>query len=152
MIDRAERARKAPGMRSLVVLALFLFACGKNEQPPPKTKGVTTGQESGPAGGTQPAGGGADAARTVFNQTCAMCHGMDGTGKTPMAASFNPPPRDYTDAAWQASVTDEDIKKIILLGSRAVGKSDGMPPHEGLLKDKPEVLDGLVKIVRGFKK
>jgi cytochrome c553 len=145
------------GVLLAALLAASILACGKNEAPPPKSKGVTTGQESGPAGGAGAGGPVAaanpdEAARTLFGQTCAMCHGMDGTGQTPMAQSLNPPPRNYTDAAWQASVTDDDIKKIILLGSKAVGKSEGMPPHEGLLKDKPEVLEGLVKIVRGFKK
>lgn len=145
-------------MRGFVVIALLLVACGKNEKPPPKSKAITGGQESGPSG-TAPGSGatmgmtsGIDGARIVFQQTCALCHGADGTGNTPMAANFNPPPRNYTDPAWQASVTDEDIKKIILLGSKAVGKSEGMPPHEAMLKDKPDVVDGLVKIVRGFKK
>jgi mono/diheme cytochrome c family protein len=137
-----------------VVLLLLVLACGKNEKPPPKSKGVTTGQESGPAGGNRlDTPGDADSeARRIFAQTCATCHGADGTGQTPMAQNLNPPPRNYTDATWQASVTDDDIRKIILLGSKAVGKSEGMPPHAGLLQDKPAVVDGLVRIVRGFKK
>lgn len=136
---------------AISVCAVLAAACGKNEKPPPKAKGVTTGQETGPGGGAAPQVSGADAARQIFNTTCAMCHGQDGTGKTPMAANFNPPPRNYTDAAWQASVTDDDIKNIILKGSKAVGKSEGMPPHEAMLAGKPGALEGLVAIVRAFK-
>ena len=68
-----------------------------------------------------------------------------------MAAQLNPGPRNYTDPTWQASVTDDDIKQIIVAGSAAVGKSSGMPPNPGL-KNDPAMLDGLVKIVRGFAK
>jgi hypothetical protein len=60
-------------------------------------------------------------------------------------------PRDYTDAAWQASVTDADLEKTILLGGAGVGKSPQMPAQPQLEK-QPEVLHALVAIVRGFKK
>ena len=46
-------------------------------------------------------------------------------------------------------LTDEQIKKTILYGGAAVGKSPIMPASPDL-ESKPEVLDGLVKIVRGF--
>jgi hypothetical protein len=80
-----------------------------------------------------------------------MCHGADGTGNGPAAASLNPRPRNYTDAAWQASITDDQIKETILKGGQAVGKSP-MMPGQPQLADQPQVLDGLVKIIRGFGK
>ncbi len=85
----------------------------------------------------------------MFQNVCSQCHGLGGLGDGPAAASLNPKPRNYTDAAWQASVKDEDIKKIILEGGQAVGKS-GMMPAQVQLKSKPEVVDALVKIIRGF--
>jgi len=85
----------------------------------------------------------------MFNTLCSSCHGQSGAGDGPGAASLNPKPRNYTDKAWQASVTDDDIRRIILEGGLAVGKSQMMPPSPQL-KDKPLVVDELVKIVRSF--
>ncbi len=85
----------------------------------------------------------------LFKMRCTPCHGEGGKGNGPGAAALNPKPRDYTDATWQAKVTDEDIKKTILYGGAAVGKSPAMPPNPDL-DGKPE-LDGLVKVVREFK-
>jgi mono/diheme cytochrome c family protein len=85
----------------------------------------------------------------VFKTRCVMCHGESGKGDGPAAVALNPKPRNYTDAVWQKSVTDEQIKKTITEGGAAVGKSPLMPAQSDL-KQKPEVLDGLVKIIRAF--
>ncbi|MDQ3366295.1 MAG: cytochrome c, partial [Myxococcota bacterium] len=116
-------------------------------------------QETGPRGGGPAPGsvatGGAAAdasgAQRMFMTVCATCHGTDGTGNGPAAESLNPKPRNYRDPAWQASVTDAEIKKIIVEGGQANGKSPMMPanPH---LKDQPEALDGLVTLIRSFGK
>ena len=130
---------------------LFVAACGKNNEPPPPSSGAPMAQqESGPAAKQPaPAMNATEQSQKMFETVCAMCHGADGTGNGPAAANLNPQPRNYTDAAWQASVTDEEIKKTILLGGQGVGKSPSMP-GQPQLKDQPEVLDGLVKIIRGF--
>jgi cytochrome c553 len=133
-------------MRSWLIALVLCAACGKNEQPPPPSNGQLT-QESGPP----PAQPASDAARAYFAQTCALCHGADGTGNGTMAAQLNPRPRNYTDANWQASITDDEIKQIIVVGGQGVGKSVSMPPNPGL-KNNPAMLDGLVKIIRGFAK
>ena len=132
-------------MRSLWIALALCAACGKNEKPPPSSNNAWT-QESGPAS-KQPG----DAVRNFFVQTCALCHGADGTGNGPMAAQLNPKPRNYTDANWQLSISDDEIKQIIVLGGQGVGKSVSMPPNPGL-KNDPATLDGLVKIIRGFGK
>ena len=139
-------------MRMLLALVLLAAACGKNEAPPPETTGSPNPkQESGPGKrGAPDQMDPATVAKKKFETLCAMCHGIDGTGRGPQSENLNPKPRNYTDAAWQASVTDEDLRKIILLGGQAVGKSATMPGNPDL-KDKPEVLDELVKIIRGFK-
>ena len=140
-------------MRSPVLaLALVLVtACGKNDKPPAPTSGKPGATpESGPR--TKPNGGGltpAAEAADMFANVCAQCHGPSGKGDGMAAASLNPKPRNYTDPAWQAQVTDADIKKIILEGGQAVGKS-AMMPAQGQLAGRPEVVDELVKIVRGF--
>lgn len=90
-------------------------------------------------------------ARTLFKTRCAVCHGDSGKGDGPGAAALNPKPRDYTDATWQGSVTDEQIHKTIVFGGAAVGKSPNMPGNPDL-ESKDAVVDALVKVVRSFKK
>jgi cytochrome c551/c552 len=87
----------------------------------------------------------------LFNTKCVTCHGDHGAGDGPGAAALNPKPRAFADATWQASVSDEQLKKIIVEGGAGVGKSVAMSANPEL-KDKPEELTALVKIVRDFKR
>ncbi|CAN5733766.1 cytochrome c [soil metagenome] len=134
---------------ALALTALAAIACSKSEnkgdQPATKT-------EPGAAGTATPSGGGKidmAKAEAVFNERCAACHGTSGKGDGPASAALNPKPRNYTDKAWQAGVTDEQLRKTITLGGAAVGKSPIMPASPDL-DEKPEVVDGLIKIVRRF--
>jgi mono/diheme cytochrome c family protein len=137
-------------MRSLLIVVALLPACGKNNEPPPPTSGSPNAKpESGPS--RPRSGGDGSQAEKMFATVCVTCHGADGSGKGPAAEALNPKPRNYTDPQWQASVTDDDIKDIILKGGQGVGKSP-MMPGQPQLKDQPEVLDGLVRIIRGFGK
>ena len=63
--------------------------------------------------------------------------------------ALTPKPRNYTDKTWQASVTDDQIRKTIVMGGAAVGKSPVMPAQPQL-KEKPEVVAALVQIIRTF--
>jgi mono/diheme cytochrome c family protein len=131
------------------LLGLGLGACAKNTQPPPPSSGSPNAKpESGPS---RPRAGEPSQGQQLFGMMCATCHGMDGTGNGPGAAGLNPRPRNYTDAAWQASITDEQIKETILKGGGGVGKSPAMP-GQPQLSEHPEVLDELVAIIRGFGK
>jgi mono/diheme cytochrome c family protein len=141
-------------MRRLLLvsaIAIAASACGKNNEPPPPSSGVPGAKpESGPShprAKQDPA----MQAQEMFANVCAMCHGPNGMGDGVAAANLNPKPRNYTDPAWQASVTDDQIRQTILQGGQAVGKSP-MMPGQPQLKDEPEVLDNLVKIIRGFGK
>ncbi len=90
-------------------------------------------------------------AEQVFTTRCALCHGADGKGETDTGKALNPHPRNYNDAAWQKSVTDDYIGKVILQGGAAVGKSPMMAANPDLT-DKPEVVKNLVAKVRSFNK
>lgn len=91
------------------------------------------------------------AAKKVFAARCTTCHGTKGLGDGPGAKALKPKPRAFGDAAWQASVDDEHIKKTIVAGGVAVGKSPIMPGNPDL-KGKEAVLNGLVQVIRNFKK
>ena len=89
-------------------------------------------------------------AQKVGNDKCVTCHGNRGMGDGPGAAALNPKPRTFKDPKWQQQTKDDRIAKVIVEGGGSVGLSEGMAPNPEL-KDKPEVVAELVKIVRSFK-
>jgi len=132
----------------LFVLPLSsLAACSKHsasDTPVPSSQPLSVPEPAPP-----PPDPAADA-RKLFSTKCIVCHGDHGAGDGPGAAALTPKPRAFGDATWQASVTDDQIKKTILEGGAAVGKSAAMSANPELA-DKPEELTALVKIVRDFK-
>lgn len=88
-------------------------------------------------------------AKEIFSTRCSTCHGPQGKGDGPAGAALNPKPRNLGDAAWQKSVTDDHIEKIIVGGGTAVGKSAMMPPNPDLAS-KPDVVKALTAQIRGL--
>lgn len=88
-------------------------------------------------------------AHKIYQERCASCHGDKGDGKGPGAFAINPKPRDYTNAEWQRTITDDELTQVIIRGGAAVGKSFMMPANRDL-RSKPDVAAGLVHIVRSF--
>lgn len=120
-------------MKTIVFLSAvssLLFACGGDE---PKGDPAAVAE-----------------AQKVWNDKCVTCHGPRGMGDGPGAAALNPKPRTFKDPKWQQQTKDDRIAKVIVEGGASVGLSEGMAPNPEL-KDKPEVVAELVKIVRSFK-
>jgi mono/diheme cytochrome c family protein len=88
-------------------------------------------------------------AEEVFAQRCSACHGPDGWGNGPAAASLTTHPRNFHDRTWQASVNDHQIETIIQGGGPSVGKSELMPSNPDLV-DQPAVVAALRAKVRAF--
>lgn len=136
-------------MLSILALLVALGACGKEEAAKP------AGPQAGPAPTAQPqqaaapAGAAAAEAKNIYQMRCVICHGETGKGDGPGAASLDPKPRNYSDKEWQASVTDDELKQVITQGGAALGKSPIMPPNPDLAQ-KPEVLNALIALIRGF--
>jgi len=107
-------------------------------------------------GGEEPAsGGGGDAAAIAAGKTafmanaCATCHGETGLGDGAAAAALTVKPRNYTDATWQNSVSDADIKNVIVKGGAANGLDAAMVAYGHL----PEAdIDNIVAYIRSLKK
>ena len=125
-----------------------IVGCSKTESQGTPT--VTPAPTPALVAPSPPADPAADA-KSLFRTKCVVCHGDHGAGDGLGAAAIVPKPRAFADPEWQASATDDHIKKIILEGGPAVGKSPAMPPNPEL-KGKDEVLSALVKIIRDFKK
>ncbi|MFO0746061.1 MAG: hypothetical protein U1F43_10355 [Myxococcota bacterium] len=89
-------------------------------------------------------------AQEKWTTLCVTCHGDTGHGDGPNAKTLKVKPRSFADAAWQDSVDDAHIRKIILEGGAAVGKSDLMPANPDLV-GKDEAVLQLIAKVRSFK-
>jgi mono/diheme cytochrome c family protein len=90
-------------------------------------------------------------ARAVMEDRCAVCHGENGDGQGPAAGSLSPQPRDFHDRKWQKSVSDETLRRAIVLGGSAVGLSASMPANPDLA-ERPDVVAALVKQIRAWGK
>jgi mono/diheme cytochrome c family protein len=76
--------------------------------------------------------------RRVFQRSCSGCHGPDGRGV--MRLGLTKPPRDLTNPEFHASVTDDDLRRVI-----RVGKNQ-MPAFGGLMGD--EDLSNVIAFIR----
>ena len=56
--------------------------------------------------------------KAYFNRTCAVCHGLDGSGRLPTGQRL--PGRPLNDSRWQAREKDSDLVRAILNGRRAM--------------------------------
>jgi mono/diheme cytochrome c family protein len=74
--------------------------------------------------------------RALFEYYCAICHGKAGKGDGFNSYNLTKPPRDFTDRARMAALSDARIKKAILAGGPAVGLSPQMPAWGGVLTQK----------------
>lgn len=82
----------------------------------------------------------------IYEANCIACHGEGGKGDGPAAGVLKPPPRDHTDKAYMSTLTDEDLKKVIVMGGAIKGRPL-MPSHPQL---RGEQLDALVAYVRSL--
>lgn len=91
------------------------------------------------------------AVANFYAERCAGCHGATGAGDGAAAGSLTPKPRSFRDPSWQSSASDASIRRVILYGGSAAGKSVLMPANPDL-EFKTTMLDGLVEYVRAFGK
>jgi len=82
------------------------------------------------------------AARGIYMDECAQCHGEHGKGDGPEAAMHDPPPSDITDARHMNTVTDGEIFYQISEGRKP------MPSFKKRLTEDQRW--GLVLLVRSF--
>ncbi len=52
----------------------------------------------------------------IYNSTCAMCHGKDGTGNGPAGKSFSSPPDNFTDPSFWKGDAAQHITTTIKNG------------------------------------
>ena len=85
-------------------------------------------------------------ASEIWTNQCAKCHGADGAGKTKVGQKLKL--KDYTDAAVQTAMKDEDMTKAIKTGITDNGKE-----KMKAFSDIPDAdVTALVAYIRTFKK
>jgi cytochrome c553 len=77
----------------------------------------------------------ADSAQDNYTAFCAKCHGREGHGDGPSAASLATKPQDYTDCAAMQKISDDTMFKVIKGGGAAVGLPGDMPSWSDGLSD-----------------
>jgi mono/diheme cytochrome c family protein len=150
-------------MRMLVVFAglLVFAACGDSSkkdapaQPPAAAPAPAATPEPTPAPTPAPAPpaaapaapeaappadgnlrGDPTAGAKLYATYCASCHGPEGKGDGPVAATLNPRPANHADAAYMGTLSDEQLYKVISQGGASVGKSPLMAPWGGVVNDE----------------
>ncbi len=98
------------GLISVFALNIFLLANAAEKGDPANGKGIFAGK-------------------------CAPCHGLEGHGDGPAAASLQPKPRNLSDAKYVSTLSDERMFKTISEGGAAVGKSPAMPSWKSSLSE-----------------
>ena len=107
--------------------------------------------ETIPTAGTVPTAADQAEAREVYQSSCITCYGPSGDGDGLGAAGLPTKPANFTDAAWQKTIGDDEIARAIVGGGAVVRKSPLMPANPGLAS-KPGVVAALREMIRGFAK
>jgi mono/diheme cytochrome c family protein len=86
---------------------------------------TSAGDDPGPPVPVQPG--------VIYAQMCARCHGVNGDGDPELKKTL--PVRDFTDPAFQARASSDDIARVIMTGKGqmpAFGASLSMPKIQAL--------------------
>jgi mono/diheme cytochrome c family protein len=87
--------------------------------------GACTGDDAGPAVAVDPA--------VIYAQNCGRCHGADGRGDPEIKKTL--PVRDFSDPAFQARASTDEISRVIMAGKGqmpAFGASMSLPKIQTL--------------------
>ena len=107
--------------------------------------------EPTPPAGAVPTAADQTEAREVYESSCVTCHGPKGDGDGLGASGLPTKPANFTDPAWQKTVSDDEIARAIVGGGAVVRRSPLMPANPALAS-KPGVVAALREMVRGFAK
>jgi cytochrome c oxidase cbb3-type subunit 3 len=88
------------------------------------------------------------AAKANYQLFCVKCHGPNGEGNGPAAATLHTKPRNYTDCKKMATITDQTLFNAIKNGGASVGLSADMPAWKQGFDD--DDIHNLVAFVRSF--
>jgi mono/diheme cytochrome c family protein len=70
------------------------------------------------------------AARLIYENRCANCHGTDGDGKGPKAEELSVAPADFRNARAMAAITDGELYWQITKGARPMPSFESLSEQE----------------------
>lgn len=130
-----------PGTRAAFLAALVLAAglagCHRQAPAPPDEPMLAALRGGEHAAGLTYA---ESQGRVLFQHYCATCHGDEGKGDGQNASNLTPAPPDLT--APKTAPDPAYLRKVIALGSSAVGRSPLSPPWGRSLREQE--IDDLV--------
>jgi mono/diheme cytochrome c family protein len=88
--------------------------------------------------------------KKTYETYCSMCHGLTGHGDGAAAASLNPKPRNFTDAAYMHARSIDTLRMVINEGGQSVGLSPVMSGWKTSLK--PDQIESVLQYVLSFSK
>lgn len=156
---QAVRAFRARPMSALATLFVFvalghaaIVGCGgsnsntstnQTNTPDATTTPPDAGTTTTPPAGTDPnATVASGAGAQIYAQRCALCHGAEGRGDGPAAASLNPKPRNHTDGSYMNAQTNDALLAVIRDGKGA------MPAWKSVLSE--EEIQAVLQHVRSL--
>ncbi|MFZ0451633.1 MAG: cytochrome c [Desulfatiglandaceae bacterium] len=71
--------------------------------------------------------------RALYEYYCTLCHGKTGKGDGINSYNLSKPPRNFTDRARMAAISDSQIQKVIKEGGTVMSLSPLMPAWGGVL-------------------
>jgi high-affinity iron transporter len=83
-----------------------------------------------------------DAGKSLYNQKCAFCHGVQGDGNGPAGAALSPGPTDFTNPQYWQTASNQKITATILNGEGVMPAFDLPAPQ----------LQALIEYLKTFKK
>lgn len=86
------------------------------------------------------------AGKALYAQYCSACHGAQGKGNGPAAATMHPKPRDHTDGTYMNTLSEAHLRQVISEGGAAVGQSPLMPSWQATLT--PEQIADVIAYLR----
>jgi mono/diheme cytochrome c family protein len=129
--------RRSPALAASIGLAvLVLSGCGGDQT---KAGGETATAPSVTLPPSRVSG------EEVYGTRCAPCHGAEGHGDGPAAASITPKPRNFRDRDFWKGRNPEQLRLVVREGKPGTL----MPPFEGAL-DK-EQIDAVVAYIQTFR-
>ncbi len=88
------------------------------------------------------------AAKQNYDTFCMKCHGPEGKGDGPAAATLTVNPRNFTDCATMGKITDDTLFNVIKNGGGSAGLSKDMQAWSSGFAD--DEIHDLVAYVRTF--
>ena len=89
---------------------------------------------------------GAETGEELYRTYCVQCHGTAGDGRGVNAAVMDVLPRSHIDPVEMGARQDDDLRKVIREGGKAINKSVLMPAWGHNLND--EQIEKLVRHLR----